>query len=224
MSYARAHFQRASAAKASALAVEDGPINCTAYELMLVKLAEDKRRLKQVQSMEGKAAVKREVLPDYAPWVDGALQGGKGQPDDVLMTVLMWRIDAGDYNGALDIAEYALPHGLPLPDQFSRTTATAVAEEIADAAKRARDGKQPFELQTLTYTSELTDKHDMPDPVRAKLLKETGLAMAEAEPAAALEHLRRAQQLHGAVGVKKDIERIERTIKNSAPPPTSGQA
>ncbi|UTH73356.1 phage terminase small subunit [Chromobacterium sp. IIBBL 290-4] len=224
MSHARAHFQRASAAKASALAVEDGPVNCTAYEMMLVKLAEDKRRLKQVQSTEGKAEVKRQILPDYAPWVEGALQGGKGQPDDVLMTVLMWRIDAGDYSGALDIAEYALPHGLPLPDQFSRTTATAVAEEIADAAKRARDGKQPFELQTLTYTAELTDKHDMPDQVRAKLLKETGLAMAEAEPSAALEHLRRAQQLHGAVGVKKDIERIERAIKNSAPPPTGSQA
>ncbi|WP_047238093.1 phage terminase small subunit [Chromobacterium subtsugae] len=220
---ARAHFMRASAAAASAAAC-DGQVNCTAYDRMLIKLNEDKRRLKQVQSMERKAEVKRQLLPEYAPWVDGVLEGGKGQLDAVLMTVLVWRIDAGDYSGALDIAEYALRHNLPLPDQFNRTTATAIAEEIADAAKRARDGKQPFELQTLTYTSELTDKHDMPDPVRAKLLKETGLAMAEAEPAAALEHLRRAQQLHGAVGVKKDIERIERTIKNSAPPPTSGQA
>ncbi|UGA39224.1 hypothetical protein JOS77_06535 [Chromobacterium haemolyticum] len=224
MSHARAHYQRASAAKASALAAEDGPINCTAYELMLVKLAEDKRRLKQIQSMEGKAAVKREVLPDYAPWVEGALEGGRGQPDDVLMTVMTWRIDAGDYSGALDIAEYALAHGLPLPDQFSRTTATVVAEEIADAAKRARDGQQPFDLQTLTYTAELTDKHDMPDQVRAKLLKEAGLILAEQAPAAALEHLRRAQQLDNRVGVKKDIERIERAIKNSAPQPAGGQA
>ncbi|MGR2680027.1 phage terminase small subunit [Chromobacterium haemolyticum] len=224
MSHARAHYQRASAAKASALAAEDGPINCTAYELMLAKLAEDKRRLKQIQSMEGKAAVKREVLPDYAPWVEGALEGGRGQPDDVLMTVMTWRIDAGDYAGALDIAEYALVHGLPLPDQFSRTTSTVVAEEIADAAKRARDGQQPFDLQTLTYTAELTDKHDMPDQVRAKLLKEAGLILAEHAPAAALEHLRRAQQLDNRVGVKKDIERIERAIKNSAPPPAGGQA
>ncbi|WP_434629414.1 terminase endonuclease subunit [Chromobacterium sp. CV08] len=224
MSHARAHFQRVSATKASALAVEHGPINCTAYELMLVKLAEDKRRLKQVQSMEGKAEVKRHVLPDYAPWVEGALEGGKGQPDDVLMTVMTWRIDAGDYSGALDIAEYALAHGLPLPDQFSRTTATVVAEEIADAAKRARDGKRPFDVKVLSYTAELTAAHDMPDQVRAKLLKEAGLAMVEAAPVAALEHLRRAQQLHGAVGVKKDIERIERHLKNSAPPPAGGQA
>ncbi|WP_114154083.1 phage terminase small subunit [Chromobacterium haemolyticum] len=224
MSHARAHYQRASAAKASALAAEDGPINCTAYELMLAKLAEDKRRLKQIQSMEGKAAVKREVLPEYAAWVEGALEGGRGQPDDVLMTVMTWRIDAGDYSGALDIAEYALAHGLPLPDQFSRTTATVVAEEIADAAKRARDGQQPFDLQTLTYTAELTDKHDMPDQVRAKLLKEAGLILAEQAPTAALEHLRRAQQLDNRVGVKKDIERIERAIKNSAPPPVGGQA
>ncbi|WP_206600391.1 phage terminase small subunit [Chromobacterium sphagni] len=112
--------------------------------------------------MERKAEVKREILPDYLPWVEGALSGGKGQPDEVLVTVMLWRIDAGDYGGALDIAEYVLAHGLPLPDRFNRTTAT-IAEEIADAAKRARVGGESFACQVLTYTAELTDGHDMPD-------------------------------------------------------------
>lgn len=223
MNLFREHFQRMSAVEV----VSDGDRleGCTAYELMLVKLAEDKRRLKDIQSTERKAEVKREILPDYAPWVDGALEGGKGQPDDVLMTVLVWRIDAGDYSGALDIAEYALRHDLPMPDRFERTTGTVIAEEISDAAKRAREGKRPFNVQTLTYTAALTEKKDMPDQVRAKLHKETGLAMAEVEPAGALEHLCRAQQLYDSVGVKKDIERIERHLKNSAQqPPAGGQA
>ncbi|QIY78330.1 terminase endonuclease subunit [Chromobacterium violaceum] len=220
MNLFREHFQRMSAVEV----VSDGDqlVGCTAYELMLVKLAEDKRRLKDIQSTERKAEVKREILPEYAPWVDGALEGGKGQADIVLMTVLVWRIDAGDYGGALDIAEYALRHNLPMPDRFERTTATVIAEEIAEAAKRARDGKQPFDVQTLTYTAELTASHDMPDQVRAKLLKEIGLALAGSDPAAALEHLRRAQQLYDSVGVKKDIERIERAIKNSAQQPLAG--
>ncbi|OHX10297.1 terminase endonuclease subunit [Chromobacterium sphagni] len=220
---ARAHFLRVTAAEASASAA-GGLEHCTGYELMLHKLAEDRRRLKQVQSMERKAEVKREILPDYLPWVEGALSGGKGQPDEVLVTVMLWRIDAGDYGGALDIAEYVLAHGLPLPDRFNRTTATTIAEEIADAAKRARVGGESFACQVLTYTAELTDGHDMPDQVRAKLHKESGLAIEAADPAAALEHLRRAQQLDGNAGVKKDIERVIRTLKNTVPPPDGGEA
>ena len=223
MSHARAHFQRASAAKASALVGDESPVNCSAYELMLVKLAEDRRQLKLVHSMERKAEVKRQVLPDYLPWVEGALQSDSGRPDDVVTTVMMWSIDAGCFSTALDIAEYVLRHDLPLPDQFTRTPATAVVDQFAIAAKVARDGKKPFDVGILVYTNELTKGHDIPDAARAKLLKEIGLALAESDPAGALEHLRRAQQLYDSVGVKKDIERIERAIKNNAQPPTGGQ-
>lgn len=224
MSHARAHFQRASAAKASTLVSDESPVNCSAYELMLVKLAEDRRQLKLVHSMERKAEVKRQVLPDYLPWVEGALQSDSGRPDDVVTTVMMWSIDAGCFSTALDIAEYVLRHDLPLPDQFTRTPATAVVDQFAIAAKIARDGKQPFDVGILVYTNELTKGHDIPDAARAKLLKEIGLALAESDPAGALEHLRRAQQLYDSVGVKKDIERIERAIKNNAQPPSGGQA
>lgn len=213
---AKAHFMRVTAAQASAsAAADDQPLeNASAYELMLLKLAEDRRRLKEVQSMEAKAELKRKLLPDYAPWVEGAIAAGKGAQDDVLMTVMLWRIDAGDYNGALDIAEYALPYKLVMPDRYQRTTATTLVEEVADAAKRARDGKQPFDLDTLQRTAELTASEDMHDQVRAKLHKEIGLLLVGTDNAAALQHLQRATQLHDKVGVKKDIEKLEREQKN----------
>lgn len=50
---------------------------------------------------------------------------------------MIWRIDAGDYTGALDIARHAIKHGWVLPQRFNRTCGTAVAEEFADAAMRA---------------------------------------------------------------------------------------
>ena len=213
---ARAHFQRVTAAEASASAVSGQPLeNCTQYDLMLLKLAEDRRRLKDIQSMEAKAELKRKLLPDYAPWVEGAISAGKGAQDDVLMTVMLWRIDAGDYSGALDIAEYALPYKLVMPDRYMRTTATTLAEEIADAAKRARDGKQPFDLAILQRCQALTEAEDMHDQVRAKLHKELGLLQEEVDPAAALANLSRAKALHDKVGVVKDIERIEKAIKNN---------
>lgn len=34
---------------------------------MMLKLNEDKRKLKQVRSQERKAELKRQLLPDYAP-------------------------------------------------------------------------------------------------------------------------------------------------------------
>lgn len=79
MTPARAHYLRVSAEMAQAhTQAGSGLENCTEYELMLVKLAADRRRLKSVQSMERKAEVKRGLLPDYAPWIDGVLAAGRG--------------------------------------------------------------------------------------------------------------------------------------------------
>lgn len=226
---AQAHLMRMTAAAESAAAAVDNPLAlANGYELMLAKLANDRRRLKDVQSMELKAELKRELLPEYVPYVEGVLAAGAGVQDDVLMTVLIWRIDAGDSAGALEIARYAIAHRLSLPDQYQRTTATLIAEEVADAAKRARDGGQKADVATLQAVLELTSDQDMPDQVRAKLHKELGLAIGGgltfdpptseliASGTAALDHLKRAMQLNDKVGVKKEIEKLERELKNAA--------
>ncbi len=62
---ARRHFLRQSAIEAARQ--ETGPTaHANGYELMLLKLYEDKRRLKQVRSQERKADLKRQLLPEYA--------------------------------------------------------------------------------------------------------------------------------------------------------------
>jgi hypothetical protein len=228
MTLARRHFQRVTAAAASATAEAGEPINASAYELQLAKLAEDKRRLKEIQSIERKVEVKRQLLPDYAPWVDGVLEAGRGGQDAVLMTVMVWRIDAGEYLGALQIAEYALQHDLAMPDQYQRGVATLVAEEVSDQALAALSTGKGFDYQLLEIVERLTADHDMPDEVRAKVRKALGLSYIGVAGEApftgaafehantALEHLRRARELHERCGVKKDIERLERAIKNSS--------
>ncbi|MBI2382330.1 MAG: terminase endonuclease subunit [Gammaproteobacteria bacterium] len=214
---AQAHFMRVTAAQASASAAVGEPLeNATGYELMLAKLAADKRRLKDVQSMERKAEVKREILPEYAPYIEGVLSADSGVQDAVLMTVMVWGIDAGAYDDALVLARYAIKHRLKLPDQYQRTTATLIAEEFADAAKRARDGGDALDAAGLFAVEELTRDQDMPDEVRAKLHKEIGLALGEAQKPLALNHLKRAMQLNDKSGVKKDIEKLERELKNLA--------
>ncbi|HZH44246.1 MAG TPA: terminase endonuclease subunit [Lysobacter sp.] len=234
MTLARRHYQRVTAAKVSASAAEGEPIDANAYELMLAKLAEDKRRLKEVKSIERKVEIKRQLLPEYEPWVQGVLEAGRGGQDAVLMTVMVWRIDVGHFHAALDVAEYALRHKLVLPDQYQRDAATLVAEEIADQALGALAAGAPFDPAVLDRTEQLTREHDMPDEVRAKLHKALGLAcmVAAGEPPFAGEafahaysarsHFLRALQLHERVGVKKELERLERGIKNSPLPASSG--
>lgn len=227
MTLARRHWERSTAAAASAAAGAGEPINASAYELQLAKLYEDKRRLKDVQSIERKIDIKRQILPDYSPWIEGVLEAGRGGQDAVLMTVMVWRIDTGDHYGALQIAAYALEHDLALPDQYQRTAGTLIAEEIADQALQAFGTGGAFDVNVLEITEQLTRGQDMPDEVRAKLHKALGLAITgqistDAPSAAcralapqALEHLRRALQLHDRVGVKKDIERLERFTRNN---------
>lgn len=217
LSPARRHRMRQQAIEASQNA--DNPLrHASGYEQMLIKLNDDKRRLKKVHSNERKAEMKRQLLPEYLPWVSGVLEKGKGAQDAVLMTVMIWRLDAGDVTGALEIARYALTHGLVSPDGFKRASLPyLLAEEVASAATRAWTAKAPVDVDPLLATIAMTESEDMPDQVRAKLHKITGYVLRDAGRASeAMTHLARAHQLHDGCGVKKDIERLGAAMKKEA--------
>lgn len=227
---ARRHFEKTTAA----IKNEDGgkqeraPANANQYELMLIKLAEDKRRLSTVQSMEKRAELKAQLLPDYAPWVAGVIEGNQGVQDDVLMTVMVWHIDAGNLAEAVKIAAYAIEHKLKMPDQYKRTTPVVIAEEIADRYLKAHSANEPIDIGIIQQAIDVTINQDMPDEVKAKLYKVLGYALLnealvpESLPDHTtrlnytLECFNRALSLHEKVGVKKDIEQVQREIKNLA--------
>lgn len=239
LSPARAHYERAAAEQRTAAETPEQQQNANAYELMLMKLAEDKRALHAVQSIERKAETKRAMLPTYTPWVEGVLAGNQGVQDDVLMTVMVWSIDVGDLTTALRIGRYAVAHKLSLPDQYKRTTGCLLAEEFADHGLKlltdpAPDLDKPLLMSALMEAGVITGAEDMPDEVRAKLHKAIGYAaracatdstghLADSIVAeSALHHLRKALTLHAKVGVKRDIELLERALK--AAPPNSAPA
>ncbi|OAE10001.1 phage terminase small subunit [Pantoea sp. OXWO6B1] len=185
------------------------------YDLMLLQLNEDRRRLKGIQSTVTKAQIKVEVLPKYAAWVEGVLSADGAQQDDVIMYVMLWRIDAGDYAGALTIGRHALRHGWVMP-VGKRNTATVLTEEMADAAKAAILAGTPFDADLLLQTLDNVDGEDMPDQSRARLHKSIGWVQAESNPASALNHLKHALQLDERCGVKKDIEQLERKLRKDS--------
>lgn len=214
LSPARQHRQRVQAEQA---ARQGGSVrHASGYELMLMQLGEDRRRLKGIQSTVKKAEIKVEVLPKYVPWVDGVLAADGAQQDDVLMYVMLWRVDAGDYAGALTIGRHAIRHSWSMPQGFSRNVQTLLAEEMADAAKNALMVKAGFDPDLLMQTLDVIGDLDMPDQSRARLHKSLGWVLRESQPVAALNHLQQAMQLDERCGVKKDIEQLERKIRNAS--------
>ncbi|MDI5893088.1 phage terminase small subunit [Halomonas rhizosphaerae] len=222
---ARKHYQRATAAQAAGAADPRAAQSGEQYELHAAALWEARRTLKGIKSLEAKVAKKRELLPEFEAYVAGVLEGGQGAADDVLMTVMLWRLDVGDLAGGIEVAEYALRHGLDTPDRFERDTASIVAEQVAEEALarlEATEGDTLPEVAAdlvmhLARAEALTADADMHDQIRAKLHKALGYAHRDSRNLEeALEHLRRALQLNERAGVKKDIEKLERELKNAA--------
>lgn len=78
---------------------------------------------------------------------------------------------------------------------------------------------------TLLPLYDATDSHDMPDEVRAKLLKARGVSLIGAgQLESALADLRRAHLLHEKCGVKKLIETTERALKKLTDPAPEAKA
>ncbi len=249
MSLARKHRDRILASQmASAPVSESGlshpasapssnagtPAERTAASIAM-RLQHDLRRLKEIQSIQRKIETKRELLPAYADWVAGLLEGGRnagaGVAEDVLPTIMVWLIDTGDYARALELADHVVAYDVPLPSRYERSAAALIVEEIADAAIRAQTAKQSFPLDVLEHVEELTADADMHDQVRAKLQKAIGTELArtaeDLDPTKpefvvaavrALAPLREAVRLHDRVGVAGQIKRLEKAITKRAEP------
>ena len=129
------------------------------------------------------------------------------------MTWQVWTVDCAEYHLALQIAEYALHQDLQLPEGFSRTLATMLAEEFADAAKKAQKVQQPFDVSYLLKVDELTKEKDMPDESRARLYREIGLQLSESQPETALMYLERALTLNINIGVQGEVKKLRKQLE-----------
>ena len=205
---ARKHFEKTLAAKQSAAPTGAAAVPAEAGIATKFRalLGSHKAILKAIQSKVEKANVKRELLPEYDAYVEGVLSAQSGQQDDILVTIMLWRLDIGDIAGAMAIASYALDHGMTMPEGFKSNIATMVLDVITDNEPTAE------QLGDLLEAIELTKSHDMPDEVRAKAHKAAGLLLEDKEPAQALDHLKTALQFNSKCGVKTRIDKLEKQI------------
>ena len=166
------------------------------------------------------------VLPGQA---GGPVLRGAGVVG-VLTTLLVWHLGTGQWARGLGLADYALRHGLALPDQYQRDLPTLLLDEVSEAAIKGYLAGVDAAVY-LARVDLLTRERDAPDQARAKLHKAIGWALIgktathDVDPKdlpvdqcqLPLPHLQRAIELFAQVGVKKDVERLERRVKPDVP-------
>lgn len=211
----------------------EGPV-ASEYQLLLAALGIDLNTLRNTQSTERKIEAKRAMIEKYRAWVEGAADASAGAQDEIVSQIMIWAIDINDWPLALKLAEYVLLAGINLPERFTRTPATMIAEEVAQVAIDA-PGTVPLEV--LNTVADLVSDADIFDQVRAKLEKAFGLAfkaradgfdptaesaVAGGKPAllaAAIGHLDRAIALDAKCGAKKIKQAMEAESKKLAATP-----
>lgn len=226
-SLAQRHRVRVLAERASRAAGGSAPNPAGGvHALMMGRLVQDLRRLKEIQSVERKIAAKADMLPAYQDYVSGVLKGDSGGQDEVIVTVMVWHLDVLQFSRGLEIAAYVLKHDLALPERYNRKVPALLLDEVPGAVLAGSVSPNSDTLGALQMVAVLTEGQDAPDQARAKLhraIGETLAALAGATPAgqqlsmarAALAQLNRAVSLHQAVGAKKAIEQLQRTIKKA---------
>lgn len=210
-------FEKVRAKNEAGAATSDQP-HGSSYELHYASLMEDMRALHDIESLQAKIERKRELLPKYEDYVAGVLEGGNGQQDDVIMNIMVWYLDTGQLEKGLDIVEYAVINGLATPDRYQRSTAALVSEEVADFVLKERGEAEEPEgyLKQVSRTLDYFAEADMHDQIKAKLYKAHGYLLRETEqPEQAVESLKKALELDERVGVKMDIQALEKQLKNS---------
>ena len=206
---ARLHKQREEARIASERAAErQETIQGSEHELALAQLAQHKRQLQGIQSLEARQAKKAELMQEWHGYIDGVLAADAGVPDPIISQMLPWLFDVGDIDRALTVGDYLLRHDLPAPEQFTRDLPSLYAEMAAESALN-RPGS--LNAEQLAEVLEATAGHDMVDEIRAKLHRALGEALhSEGNDEAAITHLRHAIELNPKVGSKALLAQLEK--------------
>ena len=191
------------------------------HKLMLGKLRIDLRRLKMIKATDTKVELKRtQLLPEYADYIAGVLEADVGQPDDVLLYNMVWQIDVGDYTKALQIGEYAIRHGLKMPERFQRDVPGLLAEYICnDLLKGDPESVAKATAENAAMLQQLYDlvsAFDMHDAIKVKLLKACGLAVKDTDPAIAVTFFKKVYAMDARSGVATLIKQLDKQLLEMA--------
>ena len=217
VSPARRHFEQETARQAAEQNSEIDLNQLTAYQRLYKSLQDDKAILKAIFGNEDKAKAKAEMLPNYADWLQGVMAGQHAQVGDkITPTVLVWFIDCGLLDEAMPLVTFAMQTGMDSADEYQRTMPEIIIEQYAEQISNGYD-ISPDHLQTLIdWATQKNEKgqhlFNMPDQIRAKLLKAAGERFEEAnQTAQAIALYEKALNYNPRAGVKKRLDALRKS-------------
>jgi hypothetical protein len=172
-------------------------------------------QLKDNKSVQDKIELKKQWLPEYYGYIDGCLAISPSAQNTSLVTLMIWAVDAGQYELAVRIAEYALLNDMVMPEGHSRGIAEFVTEQCAS------DFNDDIDLaienaEVIQRIIDLGVGEQMVDQVRAKIFRSLGDALNEAQPVEALNAYKNALRLNSKVGCKKEVTALEKLLNKQS--------
>lgn len=168
-------------------------------------------QLKDTKSTQDKIAKKKEWLPEYLGYIDGCLAVSPSAQNTTLVTLMVWAVDAGEYELAVRIAEFAILNDMVMPEGHIRGIAEFVTEQCAiDFCDDLDLAIAHAEL--IKKIIELGVGEQMVDQARAKIYRALGDALKDAQPFEAQNAYKNALRLDSKVGCKKDLTALEKLL------------
>jgi hypothetical protein len=194
----------AAAGGYSPAAALSSPANAQKHlKLMEDAMAQDLERLSEIDSHGLRQQLKRdELLPKYLDYVQRYRDSGLSFPNSVVMQVLVWLFDTEQFDAGLDLANFAMEQGQPMPERFKRNVQTFVADAViewAEAEQKAGRSPEPYLSDLLPRVD---DEWKLTEQIPAKYHKLIGIRALDArEWTKAITHFERAEILHDGIGV-----------------------
>lgn len=181
--------------------------------------------LKDMKSIQERIAKKAEWLPEYQGYIDGCLAVSPAPQNTVLVHLMIWAIDANEFELAVRIAEYAVLNDMVMPEGYSRTTAEFVTEQCAEVFIDDTNFAIAH-ASLIERIINLGEGEQMVDEVRAKIYRALGDALNQAQPMEAVSAYKNALRYNPKAGCKKDLEQLEKRLRlpatESSPDATVG--
>ena len=205
----------ATAVVYSAATALSSPANAKKHlKLMEDALAQDLERLSAIDNLGLRQQLKRdELVPKYLDYVQRYRDSGLSFPNPVVMQVLVWLFDTEQFEAGLDLADFAMEQGQPMPERFKRNVQTFVADAViewAEAEQKAGRSPEPYVSDLLPRVD---DEWQLTEQIPAKYHKLLGIRALDAkEWADAIAHFERATELHAGVGVGTRLEGARKAL------------
>lgn len=189
----------------------------TPYQRLLKQLHTDKSILKNIKSHQDKQQAKADLLPQYAEWLQGVLTSGTiAENDHITPTLLVWQLDCGLLNETMPLAQIAINSKAESPDEFQRSLPEIIVEQYAEQISAGAE-ITPENVNVLVgWATEKSENgqhvHNLPDLIRAKMLKAAGEYFEDAEPSnqeLVLSLYSQAVEYNNKIGLKKKIAQLQ---------------